>query len=198
LMKKATAILFVSLLSMVAGVNPVIAPYTSDGQGFPLVSPISIMSPSNITHSNSELTLIVTFKFLLSPKYSTLTYSLDGEDNVTIPLTGTQEPREVTRTYANGTSVTVNSTLMVPFNIKGEIALPELSEGQHNITVYAKYFANQVVAFDESTVHFTISSNPEQQIPEFPSWIILPLFLIATVFALVVRKRLFRPISQLQ
>jgi len=32
-------------------------------------------------------------------------------------------------------------------------------------------------------------------IPEFPSWTILPLFLIATFLALSVRKRLFRPIS---
>ena len=35
-------------------------------------------------------------------------------------------------------------------------------------------------------------------IPEFPSWTILPLFLIATFLALSVKKRLFRPISQLQ
>lgn len=34
-----------------------------------------------------------------------------------------------------------------------------------------------------------------ESIPEFPSWTILPLFLIATFFALAVRKRLFRPIS---
>jgi len=34
-----------------------------------------------------------------------------------------------------------------------------------------------------------------ESIPEFPSWIILPLFLIATFLALAVRKRLFRPIS---
>ena len=32
---------------------------------------------------------------------------------------------------------------------------------------------------------------PKQDIPEFPSWIILPLFLIATLFALIIKKRLF-------
>jgi len=32
-------------------------------------------------------------------------------------------------------------------------------------------------------------------IPEFPSWIILPLFLIATSLAITIKKRLFRPIS---
>ena len=33
-------------------------------------------------------------------------------------------------------------------------------------------------------------------IPEFPSWIILPLFLSATLFALILKKRLFHPRSQ--
>lgn len=37
-----------------------------------------------------------------------------------------------------------------------------------------------------------------ESIPEFPSWIILPLFLVATSLAITVRKRLLRPISQLQ
>jgi len=32
-------------------------------------------------------------------------------------------------------------------------------------------------------------------IPEFPSWIILPLFLTATLFALIIKKRLFHPRS---
>ena len=35
----------------------------------------------------------------------------------------------------------------------------------------------------------------KEDIPEFPSWIILPLFLTATVLALVFRKRLYRRIS---
>ncbi len=187
----STLIVFLTLfISYIFGAQIVIAPYTADGRGFPLASPISIMSPSNITYSNSELTLIVTFKFLLDPKYSNLSYSLDGKNKVTIPLTGTREPREVIRTYANGTSMVVNSTLMVPYNIKGEVTLPGLSEGHHNITVYAKYVANQIIAFDEITVHFTISPDLEQHIPEFPSWIVFPLFLIATLFGIIIRKKL--------
>lgn len=174
--------LTLSIISLF-GVQLVIAPYTADGQGFPLASPIKIISPTNITYSKHELTLIVTFKFLLSPKYSNLSYSIDGKNNITIPLIGTREPREVTRTYPNGTSVIVNSTLMVPFDIQGEVVLPELSEGHHKITVYSRYLANQIVAFDESTVYFTISSDPEQQIPEFPS---LTTLLIMSVAVLIV------------
>ena len=182
---------------MVGG-QAVIAQHTSGGQAFPLASPIRILSPANITYSSNKLNLTVTFTFLLSPKHSNLSYSLDGKDNVTVPLTGTQKPREVTRTYANGTSVLVNSTFMVPFTIIGKVALPELSEGQHEIIVYARHITNQVVGLDESAVHFTvsnnsehkISTNSEQEIPEFPSWTILPIVVIVALIAIVLRKKI--------
>ena len=32
---------------------------------------------------------------------------------------------------------------------------------------------------------------PNEYIPEFPSWTIAPLFLIATLFAIVIKKRVF-------
>ena len=78
-----------------------------------------------------------------------------------------------------------------------------LAEGNHTLTIsiggvvlpgnLTIYSANS-----NSTVYFTIGTNSEQNIPEFPSWTILPLFLVATFLALTVRKKLFRPISQLQ
>lgn len=186
-----TSMVFLTLFTYSTfGVQTVIAQYTADGQGFPLVSPISITSPANTTYGNNEPSLIVTFKSLLSPDSSDLSYSIDGKNNVSIPLTGTREPREATRTYPNGTSVVVNSTLMVPYNIKGEVSLPELSEGQHNITVYAKHVANQIVAFDESTVYFTITANAEEKLPEFPSWLILPLLITLTFAAIFYKKKL--------
>jgi len=178
------------LILLAAGVQTVKAQYTPGGQGFPLASPISITSPSNSTYSSNLLTLSVTFKFLLSPSYANVNYSVDGKNNVTIPLTGIQDPREVTRTYANGTTITVNSTLFVPFIITGGVTLPELTEGSHNITVYAKYQANNDIGLDNSTVYFTISTNLEQKIPEFPSWIILPLLLMTSLVAIIVKKRL--------
>jgi hypothetical protein len=109
------------------------------------------------------LTLNVTFKLLLSPSCANISYSIDGKNNATIPLVATYEPVEATRTYANGTTVTVNSTFFVPFTITGWVALPELAEGPHNITVYAKYHANNVIRLDNSTVYFTISTNSEQK-----------------------------------
>jgi hypothetical protein len=125
----ALMLILVLFVLLVAGVQTVKAPYTSDGQAFPLATALVINSPSNITYSNGELALIVNCRFLLGPRYMNLSYSIDGLDKVTIPVTGTQEPREGTRTYANGTSVKVNSTFLAPYDITGEVALPELSEG---------------------------------------------------------------------
>jgi hypothetical protein len=41
--------------------------------------------------------------------------------------------------------------------------LPELAEGSHNITVYGKYNANNIIGLDNRTVYFTINSNPAQE-----------------------------------
>ena len=64
---------------------------------------------------------------------------------------------------------------------------------------YREHFMN-----GSATIHFTIIADHEMilltvdeidAIPEFPSWIILPLFLIATFLGLSVRKKLFHPSS---
>jgi len=38
--------------------------------------------------------------------------------------------------------------------------------------------------------------NTDNRIPEFPLWIILPLFLVATLFVVTFRKRLFKGFKQ--
>jgi hypothetical protein len=127
----------------------------------------------------------VTSVFLLGPEYANFYYSLDGADNVTFPITGTREPREVTRTYENGTVVIVNSTLNVPSILKGETSLSELSEGPHEIVIYANYTANTIIGQDKTTLCFTITADSETtHIPEFQSWILLPLAILS--IALVV------------
>ena len=69
--------------------------------------------------------------------------------------------------------------------------LSELSEGSHNITVYAKYIANQVVGLDDSMVYFTIdvNSNDVPSIHEFPSWIILALLSMVTLTIIFYKKK---------
>jgi hypothetical protein len=163
------ALIVTLLVLLMAGVQIVKAPYTSDGQGFILASPINITSPSNITYSSNLLTLNVTFKLLLSLSCANLSYSIDEKNNATIPLTAIRDLIEATITYENGTTVTGNATF-APYTITGWAALPELTEGSHKITVYAKYNANNIIGLDKSIVYFTIGTNSEQEIPEFTSW----------------------------
>lgn len=145
-----------------AEVQVVNAQHTSDGEGFPLSSPLNIVSPSNCTYSSNSLKLDVVVKFLLGTKYMNLSYSLDGKDKVTLSLSATKEPVEVTRTYANGTVEIVTSSPFVPYTVTGEAALAGLSEGTHSITVYAKYIANNVIGLDDSTVWFTVDTGSDQ------------------------------------
>ncbi|PVX25266.1 MAG: hypothetical protein CW716_08335, partial [Candidatus Bathyarchaeum sp.] len=101
-MRKAVSVLvfvFVSVLAASAvEVQNVFAPYVSGVESFPLAGGLTISFPSNCTYNMSSLDLVVTSTYLLGPKYAKFCYSLNGEQNVSIPLTGTQEPREGTRT----------------------------------------------------------------------------------------------------
>jgi parallel beta-helix repeat protein len=67
--------------------------------------------------------------------------------------------------------------------INGEPVTPTISEDSHNTYLYFTY--------DHSTK--TVEIIGTDAIPEFPSWIILPLFLMATLTAIIVKKRLFLP-----
>lgn len=143
------------LTSLLVGVQTVKAQHTPDGQGFPLVSPISVTSPSNSTYSSSLLTLNITIQSLLYPSSTNITmvYSVNGKDNATIPIVaGEPNPNEYP------------ISPIIPITITGWVALPELPEGPHNITVYAKYqlagtYHN--IGLDSSTVYFTINDgNP--------------------------------------
>ncbi len=159
-MRKTISLLAVFVLglltSLLVGVQTVKAQYTPDGQGFPVVSPISILSPSNSTYSSNLLTLNITAKILLDPSNAKMVYSIDGKNNATLPIEATFVPIEAEIVYANGTTTT-GTSIFSPYVITGCVALPELPEGPHNITVYAKYQFNNVIGLDNSTVYFTIN-----------------------------------------
>jgi hypothetical protein len=151
----------------------------------PVLSKVNIVSPSNSTYNSSLLTLDANVTTLGGSNiHTSMSYSLDGTSNQTMLLT---------IEYPAGNSFTM--ALHV-----GVVDLPPLSEGSHNITVHVtcKYpnnnrFVNEpdtITAFYNSTVYFTIKTNSEQQIPEFPSWTILPLFITATLVIIICKKRL--------
>jgi hypothetical protein len=169
------------LMSVVTGAQAV----KGDSQtGAPFFSGIDINSPSNSTYSSRLPTLNVSVTTLGGSNLKiSMNYSLDGSRNQTIPTT-IQYP-------------TGNSFMLALHT--GLADLPALPEGSHNITVYVEYeypnhgrFVNEpdtITAFYDSTVYFTISTDSEQEIPEFTSWLILPLTMMATLIATAMKRK---------
>lgn len=119
-------------------------------RGIPFASPINILSPSNgTTYNTRSLVLNVSFTALIGSnlQYS-MTYNLDAENNVSLPIT-------IQQRNPNDPFVGI---------ITGFALLPELSEGTHNITVYATCYRTDptphITGFDTKTVYFTIDTTP--------------------------------------
>jgi hypothetical protein len=90
----------------------------------------------------------------------TMTYSIDGNDNVTIPTSETLVPVWADVTYANGTKTKEISSTLSYYSISGLVELENLQQGQHSLTVFARYDVHsmQKIAFDNKTVYFTIDN----------------------------------------
>ena len=115
----------------------------------PLSSGIGITSPVNVTYSDGLLSLKVLMVSLVARNSEvSVTYSLVGKANVTVPL------------VIEGHDRSFHAT------ITGSVALPALSEGSHSVTVYSKYalynfsamgvYYPKYVVWDHNTVYFTI------------------------------------------
>jgi hypothetical protein len=164
----------------------------ADSEPFsPVLSKVNIVSPSNSTYNSSLLTLDANVTTLGGSNiYTSMSYSLDLTCNQTMPTT---------IEYPAGNSFTM--ALHV-----GLVDLPALNEGSHNITVYVacEYPNNNrfvdapdtITAFYNSTVYFTISTNSEQQIPEFSSWTPMPILLAAVMAVTFGYKRNLRNTTQ--
>jgi len=149
-----------------------IQPAQAQNSIYPLASGIFIICPSNTTYGPEALVLNASVNVAVGTNIKLfMTYSMDGTENKTLP----------TRSFTRD-----NSFLK---QILGSTNLPNLTHGTHNITVYAKYtINNKTIGNENSTVHFTINGNAQQQIPEFfPHNILLLTILVATVI-LVYKK----------
>ena len=158
-MRKAIILLTVLVLglltSLLVEVQTANAQYTQNGAGCPLVSGIGITSPSNTTYNSNLLTLKITIESLFDStiyRY-VLAYSIDGKNNITIPATS------FSFDLPNG-----DTGPFCILRLVGCVALPQLEDGSHSLTVYARYERiNDVntnwpaLISDNSTVYFTIN-----------------------------------------
>lgn len=144
-MKKAECVLFFLLPLFLLMFGSMVT-NTVDAATF-LSSGVGIISPTNSTYSPGALTLkTMVIGLGGSNIFYLMTYSLDGKDNVTIPLEIQIHERSFQMTMT------------------GSTILPELSEGPHNITVYEKiemHTSPPSTLLDMSSVYFSIDDgNP--------------------------------------
>jgi hypothetical protein len=117
----------------------------------PFFSGIKIISPTDSTYNDGTITLNATADTIGGSNILfSMNYSLDDSISEVIPLT-LQYPR--------------NSIMIAQHN--GTVVLPNLSVGEHKITVYANYtyISSSSISATESsyynsTVYFTIKSSP--------------------------------------
>jgi hypothetical protein len=108
----------------------------------------TLYSPINRTYNSKSIPLDISFSTGLGSNY-TLTYTLDGGLEVAIPF-----------------EIENSTGLHAIYPAYGHLMLPELSEGNHNLTInmlsYTGYFTG--------SVQFTIDTQSQpNDIPEFPS-----------------------------
>jgi hypothetical protein len=190
-MKRAApvlALVLALLTSLVAGVQTVEADIIGYN-GMRYASGPYVISPSNATYSSKSLTLDVNFSATIGGNINySMSYSLDGTHNNTVPL----------EIHYFGLGFLYNRDYITGFAV-----LPELSDGQHNITVHLECHTHTwdinspnfpdpdyYNYSDSQIVYFSINTNPEQEIPEFPSWAILPLLLTATLVIMICKRKL--------
>lgn len=129
----------------------------------------NLFSPLNRTYQSRILPLNITFSAAMGSRY-TLNYILDERFEGTIPF-----------------EIENSTELHVMYPAHGHLMLPELSEGNHNLTINMLAFSG----YFTGSVQFTIDTQSQpDNIPEFPSWSILPVLLVAMMTASIYRNQL--------
>jgi len=141
-----------AIILLTSIIQPVQAPYTAEGEKISSISSIQINPPSNITYTTNKVRFDFTVESTIDARTikSTFTYSLNGNNNITIPSKreNIAPPRE-----ANGNKIIDLIT--------GTINLKNLQPGEYRLTIFATYLIEQeqTISFDNKTVYFTIDTN---------------------------------------
>lgn len=169
--------------------------YSNNADINPAAFDLTIYSPNDQTvyadtmllKFNITWTAFVWFPFPAAPQLKgDYSYSIDDGPRVTIEPN--QSSSDEIYVHPNG-NFTINPSFSYAVNVSS------LTNGYHKIAIIVGlyrhsdyYYINQTTA----PTMFQVQTSPTQPIPEFPYWLILPLFLIATFSAIVVRKKLVK------
>ena len=99
--------------------------------------------------------------------------------------------------YTRNANVGVSEGWLVKTDANGDVVW-NLTYGEGGFRSLVKTadggfaLAGSIGSFSAGNYDFWLVKTDAQGIPEFPSWLILPLFLIATLIVTLVRKRLLR------
>ena len=127
-----------------------------------LIPPIiSSLSLENKTYNSAE----ILFSFNIDKTVSWIAYCLDNQANRT--MAGLYDPK----IWGNQFNKTLTG----------------LSDGSHSLVVYANNTAGKTGASE--TVYFTVSTNSESEIPEFPSWTPLLIILLSVTMTAIIYRR---------
>jgi hypothetical protein len=143
--------------------NPIPSPYTE----------IVIESPKNTTYNGSTVFLNIHVDTTYSYSFF---YSVDGQE---------MKPLE-NITVISSTNINAGKNPPIYRTVLNGSTLINISEGKHNITV-CQINPNTQYEVGRAVAIFEIDPNSDN-IPEFPSWLILPLFLLATSFVIVIKR----------
>jgi hypothetical protein len=180
-------LLSISLLVTVVNANP----FFQKGD----YNLITINSPQNATYKTNSLTLNFTSKNNFNPSYLSYCYVIDGNDSI---LKGNiwrsmlkVETRTINQVIISNDSLNIRNEPYPPYTeylIEGQTALPLLTDGNHNITIYQgpNYETNGVYS-PLINVSFIIDTKPisETNILEIsnPFFLSILLLIIIVVIA---------------
>jgi hypothetical protein len=190
MISKGHTLFFLLLMALVMGVtNSTLLVHATDYNSI-----VEVSSPiQNKTYFTNDVPLSFSYSTNIINssnigEYSVVfAYNLDGEPIWTPPWGMHVSGGKTTRIGQFYPPVPLDYTLSI-----------DVPNGNHSLFVVVTFWIephgeipNTFNVKDVSqVVNFTVSAGPP--IPEFPSWIILPLFLTATLIVVLVRKRLMR------
>jgi hypothetical protein len=151
-------------------IQPTQAQFSEVNGKLQYVSLLDITSPANITYATNQVCLNFTAKAQFDPNVAnvTITYRLDNQTKVTVPITFVYVPVGMIMD-AEGNPTGKGSTFYSYYLLSGCVDLTDLPQGSHRLSVDARYidYARNDAYSDSALIYFItegssqIASNTE-------------------------------------